>query len=136
MRLLFEVADPSALGDPAFADEVLVDAAHDPQQGGLARAVDAEHADLGVRVERQMDVVQNLSVRRVGLGQTLHVIDELTGHSALPFLKCREFGADVAIAGAKGKQIDWGSKRRCWNWRSTWCWRWRQEPAWSRSRPS
>jgi transporter family-2 protein len=37
------------------------------------------------------------------------VIDELTGHSALPFLKCREFGADVAIARGKGKRIDLGS---------------------------
>src|SRR4051812_27491455 len=104
MRLLFEVADPSALGDPALADVILVDAAHDPQQGGLARAVDAKHADLGVRVERQMDVVQNLPVRRIGLGQTLHVIDELTGHSALPFRNVGKLGADVAIARQKGKR--------------------------------
>jgi len=46
-------------------------------------AVDAEHADLGVRIERQVDVLQNLA-GRIGLGETLHVIDELTGHSALP----------------------------------------------------
>ena len=28
----------------------------------LAGAVDAEHADLGVRIERQVDVLQNLAV--------------------------------------------------------------------------
>jgi hypothetical protein len=34
-----------------------------------------------------MDVIEHLAVARIGLGQTLHVIDELTGHSALPSLK-------------------------------------------------
>ena len=58
LRLLLEVADAGALGDPAFAAELSVDAGHDAQQRRLARAVDAEHADLGVRVEGQMDVVQ------------------------------------------------------------------------------
>ena len=77
LRLLFQVADAGAFGDPAFAGELGVDAGHDAQQRGLAGAVDAEHADLGVRVERQVDVIQHLLGRRVGLGQTLHVIDEL-----------------------------------------------------------
>ena len=62
VRLLLQVADARALGDPALADVFLVDAGHDAQQGRLARAVDAEHADLGVRVERQVDVLQNLAV--------------------------------------------------------------------------
>ena len=84
LRLLLQVADARALRDPALADEILVDAGHDAQQGGLARAVDAEHADLGVRVEGQVDVIQDLPVRRIGLGETLHVIDELTGHSPCP----------------------------------------------------
>ncbi len=77
LRLLLEIADARALGDPALADEFLVDAGHDAQQRRLARAVDAEHADLGVRIERQMDVFEHLAVARIGLGQTLHVIDEL-----------------------------------------------------------
>ena len=80
LRLLLQVADARALGDPALADELGVDAGHDAQQRRLAGAVDAEHADLGVRVERQVDVLQDLAVARIGLGQTLHVIDELTGH--------------------------------------------------------
>ena len=78
LRLLLEVADARTFGDPAFAGEILVDAGHDAQQRRLAGAVDAEHADLGVGVEGQMDVIQHLLGRRVGLGQTLHVIDELT----------------------------------------------------------
>ena len=77
LRLLLEVADAGAFRDPALAGELGVDAGHDAQQRGLAGAVDAEHADLGVRVERQMDVLQHLLAGRIGLGQTLHVIDEL-----------------------------------------------------------
>ena len=89
LRLLLEVADAGAFGDPAFAGEFGIDAGHDAQQGRLAGAVDAEHADLGVRVERQMDVIQHLLGGRIGLGQTLHMIDELaTIHLLLkPLLK-------------------------------------------------
>ena len=78
LRLLLEIADARAFGDPALAGEIRVDAGHDAQQCGFAGPVDAEHADLGVRVEGQMDVIQHLLGRRKGLGQTLHVIDELT----------------------------------------------------------
>ena len=88
LRLLRQVADARALGDPGLADEFRVDAGHDAQQRRLAGAVDAEHADLGVRIERQVDVLQDLAVARIGLGQTLHVIDELTGHDR-PALACR-----------------------------------------------
>ena len=80
LRLLLQVADARALGHPGLAGELLVDAGHDAQQRRLAGAVDAEHADLGVGIERQIDVLEHLAVARIGLGQTLHVIDELTGH--------------------------------------------------------
>src|SRR6266550_699812 len=80
LRLLFEVANPRALGDPRLAVIFLVDAGHDPQQGRFAGAVDAEHADLGVGIKRQMDVIEHLAVAGIGLGQTLHEIDELARH--------------------------------------------------------
>ncbi len=51
LRLLRQVADAGALGDPALAVIFLVDPGHDAQQRRLAGAVDAEHADLGVRVK-------------------------------------------------------------------------------------
>ena len=72
-----QVADAGALGDPGLAGELLVDAGHDLEQRRLARAVDADHADLGVRVEGQLDVLQDLLAAGIGLGQALHVIDEL-----------------------------------------------------------
>ena len=81
LRLLLEVADARALGDPGLAVIVLVDPGHDPQQRRLARAVDAEHADLRIRVEREVDVIEHLPVARVGLRQALHEVNELTRHS-------------------------------------------------------
>src|SRR6266481_2404644 len=80
LRLLLEVADPRALGDPRLAVIFLVDAGHDPQQGRFAGAVDAEHADLGVGIKRQMNVIEHLAIAGIGLGQTLHEIDELARH--------------------------------------------------------
>ena len=48
LRLLLEIADAGALGDPGLAIILLVEAGHDLEQRRLAGAVDAEHADLGV----------------------------------------------------------------------------------------
>ena len=67
---------------------------HDAQQRRFAGAVDAEHADLGVRVEGEVDVLQDLLAAGLGLGQALHVIDELArGHAdVLDWLKMGGFG--------------------------------------------
>ena len=79
--LLRQEADPGAFGDKTLADEFRVEAGHDAQQRRLARAVDAEHADLGVRIEGEVDVLQNLLAAGPGLAEALHVIDELArGH--------------------------------------------------------
>jgi hypothetical protein len=83
LRLLRQIADASALRGPGFPGKFLVDPTHDAQQRRLAGAIDAEHADFGIRVERQIDVFQDLSVARIDLGQILHVIDELAGHYSL-----------------------------------------------------
>ena len=83
LRLLRQVADAGALRRPGLAGIFGVEPGHDAQQRRFAGAVDAEHADLGVGIERQIDVLQDLPVARIGLGQTLHVIDELTGHAAV-----------------------------------------------------
>ena len=79
--LLRQVADLGALGDKALAGEFGVQASHDAHQRRLARAVDAKDADFRVRVEREIDVVEDLLAGRIGLGETSHVIDELArGH--------------------------------------------------------
>ena len=81
LRLLRQVADLRALGDEALADELGVEPSHDAHERRLARAVDAEHADFRVRVEGEVDVVEDLLAARIGLGEPPHVIDELArGH--------------------------------------------------------
>jgi hypothetical protein len=92
MRFLLEIADPGAFGDPGLAGIVLVEPRHDLEQGRFAGAVDAENADLGVRIERQMDVVEHLAVTRVGLGKTLHEVDELARHRVAFTETCRIIG--------------------------------------------
>ena len=92
LRLLRQVSDPGAFGDEALADELRVEARHDAQQRRLARAVDAEHADLGVRVERQVDVLEHLLAARPGLAEALHMIDELARGHAIAIPDCSEIG--------------------------------------------
>ena len=96
LRLLRQVSDPGAFGDEALADELGVEARHDAQQRRLARAVDAEHADLGVRVERQVDVLEHLLAARPGLAEALHMIDELARGHAIASLRIRELAACLA----------------------------------------
>ena len=84
LGLLLEQAELGALGRPGLAGEIVVLAGHDPQQGRLARAVEAQHADLGAREERQPDVLQDLLAAREGLVEALHDIDVLVrGHRRL-----------------------------------------------------
>ena len=63
-RLLRQVADADAGLRPGLAFDILVDAGHDPQQRGLARAVEAEHADLGAR--ERSDRMMSRRMRRFG----------------------------------------------------------------------
>ena len=79
-RLLLQVADPDAVGRLRVAEEVLVDARHDAEQGRLAGAVRAEDADLRARVERQEDALQDLLVRGVDPTEVLHRVDVLVRH--------------------------------------------------------
>jgi hypothetical protein len=52
-----------------MAIELGIDLGHDVQQRGLARAVVAEHADLGAGIERQRDVGEDFLVGRVAPGE-------------------------------------------------------------------
>ncbi len=84
LRLLLQEADLHALGRPGLAGETVVLARHDLEQGRLAGAVQAQHADLGARQEGQPDVLQHLLAAGEGLVQTLHDIDVLIrGHCGL-----------------------------------------------------
>ena len=80
VRLLRQVAGAHAVGGLGLAQEVLVHPRHDLEQGALARAVGAEHADLGPGVERQPDALEDLALGRDDLSQVLHRENELVGH--------------------------------------------------------
>ena len=81
MGFLLQVAPAHAVGRPGLAVELGIEPGHDLEQGRLARAVDADHADLGVGVERQPDVLEHLLAAGIGLRQTLHLKDVLRGHA-------------------------------------------------------
>ena len=103
-RLLRQIADARAFGDEAFANEFGVDAGHDAHQRRLARAVDAEHADLGFGIEGEIDVLQHLLAAGIGLGQTPHVIDELArGHGCVLWIGVFGIGAGDSRGEGGGK---------------------------------
>ena len=79
LRFLLEIADTVALGHGDLADVIGVDAGHDAQQGGLARAVQTEHADFGAVVEAERDVAQDLLVGRHDAPDFVHGVDNLFG---------------------------------------------------------
>ena len=88
LRLLLEIADGDPLARPGLAGEFLVAAGHDLHQRRLARAVGPDDADLGVRVELQVDVVEDrLRGAGKGLGQALHHKAVLGGHRVAGFLR-------------------------------------------------
>ncbi len=93
-RFLRQVAHAHAVGGPGLAGVFGIEPGHDLHQGRLAGAVDADDADLGAGIEGQPDVLQNLLAAGIGLGQTLHDIDELrAGHRRVPCGWCLRCGA-------------------------------------------
>ena len=80
LGLLAQVADGEAGGQAGLAGEPVVEPGHDPEEGGLARPVRTDDADLGARVERDRDVLEDRLVRRVMPGELERRVDELVGH--------------------------------------------------------
>src|SRR5690606_35412767 len=75
-------ADAEPGGEAGLAGEPVVLARHDLEERRLAGTVGAQDADLGSRVERQVDVLQHLAVRRVEPAQLAHGVDELGAHES------------------------------------------------------
>ena len=79
LRLLRQVADLQARHGQGLALEFFVHAGHDLEQGGLARTVQTQHADLGAGEKAQGNVFENLSLRGYRLADMIHRIYVL-GH--------------------------------------------------------
>ncbi len=77
LGLLGQVADVDARHRARLALELGVDAGHDPQQGRLAGAVEAQHADLGAGEEGQRDVLEDLLLGGHDLAHPVHGVDVL-----------------------------------------------------------
>ena len=80
LRVLREEPDARPFGRVRLAGELLLDARHDPEDRRLARAVQAEDADLGAGKEREVDAPEDLPLRRDDLPEVLHREDVLLGH--------------------------------------------------------
>ena len=82
-RLLLQDAHRVARGEARLAVGDVLEAGHDLEQRGLARAVGAHHADLGAGVHAHRDVVQDDLVVH-GLAGAVEHVDELR-HGFLAF---------------------------------------------------
>ncbi len=83
LGLLGQEADGVAIGQPGLTAELGLLSGHDPEQGRLASAVAADHADLRARIEREVHRLEDLFAVGGHLRQVTHVIDELLGHAFL-----------------------------------------------------
>ena len=82
LRLLRQVTQCRALRQPGLTGKLLVEPGHDLENRRFTSAVGTENTDLGIRVERKMDVFEDLLGAK-GLVEPRHMIDELPCHVAL-----------------------------------------------------
>ena len=82
LRLLGQIAHLCALRGPCLAREVLVPARHNPQQCGFTCAVDTDHTDFHTGQEAEADILEAFLATRIGLRDTVHVVDILIGGHA------------------------------------------------------
>ncbi len=79
-RVLRQEADARPVGREGLSVELGVDARHDPEEGRLPRAVQAEDADLGAGEEGEVDPLQDLPLGRDDLPEVDHRVDVLRCH--------------------------------------------------------
>ncbi len=80
-RLLGEETDGETRGQARLAREVVILTRHDLEQGGLAGAIASDHADLGTRIEGEVDTFQDLAIGRIEAPQVAHGEDVLGSHT-------------------------------------------------------
>ena len=82
LRLLRQVSDLDARHRNGFALDLFVDTGHDLEQRGLARSIQAKHADLGAGEEGQRDVLEDFAFRRHDLADAVHA-ENVLSHGVL-----------------------------------------------------
>jgi len=97
-RLLRQIADPHFPHGSGFAQKIFVETGHDAQQTRLARTVVSQHPDLGPRIERQVDPVEDDPPFSHYFSQVVHDKDEFLGQGWLPFFfGCCRCGAVMSL---------------------------------------
>jgi hypothetical protein len=76
--LLGQISNLQARHRDGFTLDLFVNASHDFEQGGLARAVGAQHANLGSGEEGQGNVFQDLTLRRHDFADAVHTKNVLS----------------------------------------------------------
>ncbi len=109
LRLLRQVADLGAGERACIAKEIGVDAGHDAQQRRLARAVRPDDANLGARIEGEMDALEDLAGGGHDLSEVAHREDVFAGHRA----------AKIGGRGTTPKGAPTGAPLRCVYCRAT-----------------
>ncbi len=74
--LLLQVADGVAGREHRLAQILIILAGHDAQQGALAGAVEAQHANLGPIEVGQVNVAQDCAIRRDDFAHADHGVDD------------------------------------------------------------
>jgi hypothetical protein len=72
LGLLGKITDVQFRHRAGFTIELGVNPGHDFQQRGLTRTVEAEHADLGARKEREGDILEDFTLGRHNFAQPMH----------------------------------------------------------------
>ncbi len=80
LRFLRQKADFDSSLRAGLAENLGIEAGHDAQQGGFARAVQAEDANLGPGEEGQGNVLENFPLGRHDFAHAVHGVDVL-GHA-------------------------------------------------------
>src|SRR5439155_10011858 len=124
---------------------VVVDAGHDLEQARLARAVHAEHADLGAGEEIERDVLEDGALGRHDLADAAHRVDVL-GHGFLEsgstMIRKTALAAALALGVISSAQavdsvsFEWGrgsENTALWRAGVQWNWphRWFAQRAWT-----
>ena len=82
LGFLRQVADVQVGHGHGLALDLGVQAGHDLEQSGLARAIGAQHADLGAREKAERHILQNLALGWNGLADLVHG-ENVLGHQGL-----------------------------------------------------
>ena len=101
LRLLGQIAYLDPRLRPRLPQDIRIDARHDAQQRRLARAVQAQHADLGAGEKRQGNIFQDFFLGRHDLANPVHG-ENVLGH----FLSSQRYSGKSADSSRTNERME------------------------------